>query len=59
MPELTAAQHRTMFAKFVAAVNRINVQGNAEAQAEQIRTVMARVFPEAVALVREAREGLQ
>jgi len=43
----------------VAAVERINVQGNAEAQAEQIRTVIARVFPEAVALVREAREGLQ
>ena len=32
----------------VAAVERINLQGNAEAQAEQIRTVMARVFPEAV-----------
>jgi CHASE3 domain sensor protein len=43
----------------VAAVARINVQGNAEAQAEQIRTVIARVFPEAVTLVREAREGLQ
>ena len=43
----------------VAAVERVNVQGNAEAQAEQIRTVIARVFPEAVALVREAREGLQ
>ena len=43
----------------VAAVERVNLQGNAEAQAEQIRTVMARVFPEAVALVREAREGLQ
>ncbi len=43
----------------VAAVARVNVQGNAEAQAEQIRTVIARVFPEAVALVREAREGLQ
>jgi hypothetical protein len=43
----------------VAAVNRVNVQGNAEAQAEQIRAVMARIFPEAVALVREAREGLQ
>jgi CHASE3 domain sensor protein len=43
----------------VAAVNRINVQGSAEAQAEQIRAVMATVFPEAVALVREAREGLQ
>ena len=43
----------------VAAVQRVNVQGNAEAQAEQIRTVIALVFPEAVALVREAREGLQ
>jgi CHASE3 domain sensor protein len=43
----------------VAAVQRVNVQGNAEAQAEQIRTVIAHVFPEAVALVREARAGLQ
>jgi len=43
----------------VAAVQRVNVQGNAEAQAEQIRTVIALVFPEAVALVREARAGLQ
>ena len=43
----------------VAAVQRVNVQGNAEAQAEQIRTVIALVFPEAVALVREARSGLQ
>jgi hypothetical protein len=43
----------------VAAVERINLQGSAEAQAEQIRTVMALVFPEAVTLVREARAGLQ
>jgi CHASE3 domain sensor protein len=43
----------------VAAVSRVNVQGNADDQAEQIRAVIARVFPEAVALVREAREGLQ
>ena len=43
----------------VAAINRVNLQGNADAQAEQIRTVMATVFPEAVTLVREAREGLQ
>jgi CHASE3 domain sensor protein len=43
----------------VAAVNRVNLQGSAEAQAEQIRSVIARVFPEAVTLVREAREGLQ
>lgn len=42
----------------VAAINRVNIQGTTEQQAEQIRSVMAVVFPEAVALVREAREGL-
>lgn len=42
----------------VAAINRVNVQGNAEQQAQQIRATMATVFPEAVTLVREAREGL-
>ena len=42
----------------VAAINRVNVQGNAEEQAQQIRSVMAVVFPEAVTLVREARQGL-
>ena len=43
----------------VAAINRINLQGNADQQAAQIREVMALVFPEAVTLVREARSGLQ
>jgi len=43
----------------VAAVNRVNIQGTTEEQAAQIRTVMATVFPEAVTLVREARQGLQ
>ena len=42
----------------VAAINRVNVQGTAEQQAQQIRSVMATVFPEAVTLVREARQGL-
>ena len=42
----------------VAAINRVNLQGNAEQQAQQIRAVMATVFPEAVTLVREARQGL-
>src|SRR3954463_7795089 len=42
----------------VAAINRVNIQGTTEQQAEQVRTVMARVFPEAVTLVREARQGL-
>ncbi len=43
----------------VAAVNRVNVQGTPDQQAEQIRAVIARVFPEAVTLVREARQGLR
>lgn len=43
----------------VAAINRVNIQGTTDEQAQQIRSVMATVFPEAVTLVREAREGLQ
>jgi CHASE3 domain sensor protein len=43
----------------VAAINRINVQGTTDQQAEQIRAVIASIFPEAVTLVREAREGLR
>ena len=43
----------------VAAINRMNVQGTTDQQAEQIRAVIATIFPEAVTLVREAREGLQ
>jgi hypothetical protein len=43
----------------VASINRVNIQGTTEQQAEQLRAVMAVVFPEAVTLVREAREGLQ
>jgi formate/nitrite transporter FocA (FNT family) len=42
----------------VAAINRANIQGTTEQQAEQIRLVMATVFPEAVTLVREARQGM-
>jgi hypothetical protein len=41
----------------VAGINRLNLQGNAEQQAEEVRNAMARLFPEAVTLVREAREG--
>ena len=42
----------------VAAMNRLNVQGTPEQQAQQLRQVMATIFPEAVTLVREARQGL-
>jgi CHASE3 domain sensor protein len=41
-----------------AAIDRINLQGSAEDQAQQIRAVMSAVFPEAVTLVREARQGM-
>jgi len=43
----------------VAVIGRINIQGTPEQQAEQTRAVMAIIFPEAVTLVREARQGLQ
>src|SRR6201999_1139817 len=43
----------------MAAINRVNIQGTTEQQTEQLRSVMAVIFPEAVTLVREAREGLQ
>jgi hypothetical protein len=42
----------------VAAINRMNLQGTPEQQAQQVRAVMATIFPEAVTLVREARQGL-
>ena len=41
----------------VAGINRLNLQGNAEQQGQEIRAAMSQLFPEAVALVREAREG--
>ena len=41
----------------VAAIARLNLQGNAEQQAAELRDAIRLLFPEAVALVREAREG--
>ena len=41
----------------VAGINRMNLQGNAEQQAAEIRDAVRLLFPEAVTLVREAREG--
>jgi Ethanolamine utilization protein EutJ (predicted chaperonin) len=42
----------------VAGITRLNLQGNAEEQASEVRDAMRLLFPEAVTLVREAREGL-
>ena len=41
----------------VAGLQRLNLQGNAEQQAQDLLQAMRLVFPEAVILVREAREG--
>ena len=41
----------------VAGLYRLNLQGNADAQVDELRRGMAKLFPEAVTLVREAREG--
>ncbi len=41
----------------VAGLGRLNLQGNAEQQAAEVRDAIRLLFPEAVTLVREAREG--
>ena len=41
----------------VAGIQRMNLQGNAEQQAQDLLQAMRLIFPEAVILVREAREG--
>ena len=41
----------------VAAINRLTLQGTAEQQAGEVRDAIRLLFPEAVTLVREAREG--
>jgi len=43
----------------VAGLNRLNLQGNAQQQTEELLQSMRTLFPEAVILVREAREGFQ
>lgn len=42
----------------VAAINRLELTGGSDEQAVQVRDAIRIVFPEAVTLVREAREGL-
>ena len=41
----------------VAGLARLNLQGNADQQAQDLLQAMRLIFPEAVILVREAREG--
>jgi hypothetical protein len=42
----------------VAAIGRLDLTGTADQQADQVRDAIRLIFPEAVTLVREAREGL-
>ncbi len=42
----------------VAAIGRLDLAGSPDAQAMQVRDAIRMIFPEAVTLVREAREGL-
>ena len=42
----------------VAAINRLDLAGGSDEPAVQVRDAIRIVFPEAVTLVREAREGL-
>jgi hypothetical protein len=41
----------------VASLARLNLQGSVEQQAADLRSAIGVIFPEAVTLVREAREG--
>jgi len=42
----------------VASIARLDLKGTSDEQAMQVRDAIRVVFPEAVTLVREAREGL-
>jgi hypothetical protein len=42
----------------VAAIHAMQLSGSADEQAAQVRNAIRLLFPEAVTLVREAREGL-
>lgn len=42
----------------VAAITQVQMTGNSDEQAHQVRDALRLIFPEAVTLVREAREGL-
>ena len=42
----------------VAAIHSLDLSGPADQQALQVRDAIRMIFPEAVTLVREAREGL-
>ena len=42
----------------VAAIESLDLAGDAAEQAAQVRDAIRLIFPEAVTLVREAREGL-
>jgi hypothetical protein len=42
----------------VAAIHRLELSGSSDEQAMQVRDAIRVLFPEAVTLVREAREGL-
>jgi hypothetical protein len=42
----------------VAAIGRIELTGSSDEQATQVRDAIRMIFPEAVTLVSEARQGL-
>ncbi|MDQ5895811.1 MAG: hypothetical protein QG596_2072 [Actinomycetota bacterium] len=43
----------------VASIGRLDLNGTSDEQAMQVRDAIRVVFPEAVTLVREARQGLR
>ena len=58
---LLAVERRDVRGERVGAVlplGRLELEGNTDEQAMQVRDAIRVLFPEAVTLVREAREGL-
>jgi hypothetical protein len=43
----------------VAAIGRVELSGSSDEQAHQVRDAIRLIFPEAVTLVSEARQGLR
>ena len=43
----------------LASIGRLDLNGSSDEQAMQVRDAIRVVFPEAVTLVREARQGLR
>ena len=54
----SSSSHASASRPLVAAIQKLDLSGSPDEQAAQVRDAIRLLFPEAVTLVREAREGL-